>query len=126
MKKFVQAVKNGKIYIKNPQLYDIFIASDTLRHTCFGNVRYPGYEEAVDNFITAWNAAGLGVGVKIHLIQHHLLQEMSKLRPGEGLGVWSEQALESDHSVFKFIAPRYIHFKDTLKKAIEDHNFKRM
>ena len=124
--KFVKAVKKGDIYIKDDQLLNVLNASDDLRHTCFGNQRQPGAVDAVNTFIDAWSQAGLGVGVKVHLVQHHLLPLLNQLREDEGLGVWSEQACESDNGVFKVIAQRYQHMDHGLVKAVEEHNFRRM
>lgn len=124
--KFTKAVVSNKIKIPVEEFKDLFIAADDLRHTCFGNVRKDGYADAVDNYIRCWQNAGLGVGVKIHIVQHHLIPFLLMLKHDEGLGIWSEQGAESCHAAFKKVYERYISKKNGLVLAVCQYNFGRM
>ena len=58
---------------------------DELRHACFGNVRHEGSQEAVENFVTCWENAGMGVRVKAHVIQRHLMMKGLEFGPSREL-----------------------------------------
>ena len=124
--KFVKAVVANKISIPIPEFYDLFTAMDWLRHTCFGNTRKEGSQDAVENFVRCWESAGMGVGVKAHIVQHHVIPSLLQLKSDEGLGLWSEQAAESAHAAFKKVFERYEPKKQGLLHAIKQYNFNRM
>ena len=115
-----------KIHIPIPAFKDVFYAMDELRHACFGNVRHEGSQEAVENFVTCWENAGMGVGVKAHVIPHHLMPLLLQLKNDEGLGIWSELRAESCHAAFKKVYERYENKSNGLLEAIKQYNVGRM
>ena len=125
-KKFVQAVATNKIEVPIPELRELFLAMDNLRHTCFGLERKEGAEEAVEDFVHCWEQAGMGVGVKAHMVQHHLIPNMLALPKPEALGVWSEQATESSHHAFKRVMEKYMGIKNGLLNGTIAFNSVRM
>ena len=50
---------------------------------------------------------------------------LATLKDGEGLGIWSEQALESSHGVFKIIYNRFKGLPEGLKEAQKEYNYLR-
>ena len=80
---------------------------------------------AVRNLICFWRQSGLGVGTKIHMVNSHLIPMLATLKDGEGLEIWSEQALESSHGVFKIIYNRFKGLPEGLKEAQKEYNYLR-
>ena len=68
----------------------------------------------------------MGVGVKAHIVQHHVIPSLLQLNSDEGLGIWSEQAAESSHAAFKKVFERYESKKQGLLLAMRQYNFGRM
>ena len=87
---------------------------------------YIGTEDAVNGLVKAWRKANLGVGAKIHIIQKHLLPMMDNLEDDEGLGKWSEQAMESSHGAFRPVYGRYVGKRDALYFSVLEYNYLRM
>ena len=65
----------------------------------------------------------MGVGAKIHILQKHLLHSLSELDDEDGLGIWSEAAIESSHGAFKQLRNRYSGIKDGFLFAVMEYNF---
>ena len=91
------------------------------------HVLYIGTAAAVDSLVRAWQRTQLGVGAKMHILQKHLQELMAELKEEEGLGVWSEQAMESSHGALDKTMERYPHLGDEgLKYAVDEYNFLKM
>ena len=74
--------------------------------------------------VGAWKRARLGVGAKIHFVQKHLLNYLDELDEDEGLGVWSETAVESSHGAFRDHMKRYMQMGDkALYYSVLEFNF---
>ena len=77
---------------------------------------------AVGDLFREWEVAQLGVGAKIHMIRSHLMFMLGQLADG----VYSEQALESSHSVYKVLNQRYKGVANGLKFSVMEYNFTRL
>ena len=88
---------------------------------------YIGTAAAVESLVRAWKRTQLGVGAKMHILQKHMQQMMEELKEEEGLGVWSEQAMESSHGSFIKVLERYPHLGDEgFTYAVNEYNFLKM
>ena len=114
--------------LQDKGLDKVISSLDRIVHLSFGSKRKGVIEDEIVSFVDAWEASGLGVGPKVHIIQHHLVPSLAALEGEEGLGIWSEQASESAHSAFAGLVSRYCGQGEIgmLKHALVEYNYTRM
>jgi hypothetical protein len=76
-----------------------FTAFKEVKEACFGQNLDPYFESSIQDFGLAYLQLGIPVTSKVHTVLVHVKQFLNK-QNGQGLGVWSEQALESLHHDF--------------------------
>ena len=75
----------------------------TVVKSCFGVKLNMAYKLAIENFCVKYRELpGITYPPKFHLVETHVAEFLDRHGDGtQGLGVWSEQAMESCHSDFK-------------------------
>ena len=70
---------------------------------CFGMKLDPYYKHKIEEFCKKFRKLpGITFPIKFHLVEQHIVEFIEMHGDGtQGLGVWSEQAMESCHSDFK-------------------------
>ena len=80
-------------------------AFDEVVVTCFSKQLIGDYKEAIAAFSKAYmelhKVYKVTVPVKAHLVMHHIVPQIERRHPGNGIGVVTEQAFESAHHSFK-------------------------
>ena len=80
-------------------------AFDEVVVTCFSKQLISDYKEAIAAFSKAYmelhKVYKVTVPVKAHLVMHHIVPQIERRHPGNGIGVVTEQAFESAHHSFK-------------------------
>ena len=109
---------------------DCFKALKDVVHTCFGWTLSDDYTKAIELFKEAYMALDIPVTPKVHCIFHHVQEFCEK--KNEGLGRWSEQAIESLHADFKPTWEKYKttqsnpSFSHRLLQAVREYNAKHL
>lgn len=84
------------------------VSFNCLVHACFGAERKADYISCISNFRDIYASTGLSVTYKVHVVVHHITQYFNNYtEPGQGLSIFSEQAGESAHHIWKRYWTRY-------------------
>ena len=76
-----------------------------VKKACFSSDLLPGWDEKIDEFEQLYDEVGMTVTTKVHALVRHVREQCYKY--DQGLGAFSEQAVESSHFEFKEIWKRY-------------------
>ena len=85
---------------------------------CFGLTLNPGYQHSIREFCSKYRQIpGITFPVKFHMVEQHIVEYLEIHGDGpQGLGTWSEQAMEACHSDFrKFWSQVSVEYAITLK-----------
>ena len=99
-------------------------------HACFGNT-LDYYAEKIEQFRVSYlQLQGTTINSKVHAVIHHVPQFIQ--RRNSSLGIYSEQATEALHHLFRKNWQRYerpsyhLEYEDRLQRCITDFNSKKM
>lgn len=99
---------------------DILIAFRDVKQACFSKHLSKDWEACIQIFRDMWEEAGLPIIPKVHALFRHVPEVCMKYE--EGLGDYSEQALEACHCDFKDHNKKYFRVpgtKDYAKKMLD-------
>ena len=133
-------LKNADVLERLAQQHSFFPSVpfiDTLRkfngvvHACFSNTLYYSYAEKIEQFRVSYlQLQGTTITPEVHAVIHHVPQFIQ--RHNSSLGIYSEQATEALHYLFRNNWQRYKRpsnhpeYEDRLQRCITDFNSKKM
>lgn len=89
-------------------IYNALVAFSAVVDSCFGLTRDPDYRYDITAFQAAWRATEMSVTPKVHYVFCHVSDYLERYeKPGVGLGIVSEQAIEASHHHFGNLFQHY-------------------
>lgn len=89
-------------------IYDVLVAFNEVVIACFGKTRTDDFRERIADYTAAYEKSGMSVTTKAHYVMHHVADYLRFFeKPGVGLGIVSEQAIESSHHHFKNVRQNF-------------------
>ena len=109
---------------------EALVAFEKVKKSCFELILLPSYKSDIEEFRRAYDALGVPMTNKVHILVEHVIPFCEKHE--KGLGFFSEQAFEAVHADFKKTWKNYKvdesnpQFGEKLLQATLKYNFKHL